>query len=86
MPKRIFIDWSKSCLKEAAKLLTEGRVAGSHINLSNVIVATPGARAGRRLLELLVFEAENLDCSLAPPRFTTPGGLPELLYKTISVG
>ena len=81
MVNRVFIDWKKPFLKEAARILAENSQSEHLIDLSGLIVATPGSRAGRRLLELLVFEAEKRGCSLSPPQFTTPGALPELLYK-----
>lgn len=48
--------------------------------MSRVIIVLPGARAGRRLLELLA----DGDGPLAPPRIITAGLLPELLYASDS--
>jgi ATP-dependent helicase/nuclease subunit B len=50
------------------------------LDLRGVVVVTPGARAGRRLGELLLDQAEALGAALTPPRFATLGRLPELLY------
>ncbi len=44
------------------------------------MVALPGARAGRRLRELLHEEAAARAASLRPPRIVTAGALPELLF------
>ena len=55
--------------------------AGSTWDLSRVIVVVPGRRAGRRLLELLVFEARERKLHFIPPTIITEGGLPELLYS-----
>jgi hypothetical protein len=49
--------------------------------LDRAVVVLPGARAGRRLLELLLGEAERMGLRLIPPRLTTLGALPELLYR-----
>lgn len=53
---------------------------GAAWDLSQVIVVVPGRRAGRRLLELLAFEAHDNKLQLTPPTITTEGRLPELLY------
>jgi hypothetical protein len=55
-------------------------VGGSAWDLSRVIVVMPGKRAGRRLLELLVFSAQDERLQLTPPNIITEGRLPELLY------
>jgi hypothetical protein len=41
----------------------------------------PAQRAGRRLLELLVGQAQTDGKALVPPRIVTAGNLPELLYE-----
>src|SRR5262249_30298854 len=51
------------------------------LELGNVIVALPGSRAGRRLLEILVTRADERRLALVPPRIVTTGRLPELLYE-----
>jgi hypothetical protein len=51
------------------------------LDLQQVIVALPGGRAGRRLLELLVDTAKTRQLALVPPRITTAGQLPEWLYE-----
>ena len=48
--------------------------------MSRVIVVVPGRGAGRRLLELLAFEARDRGLVMVPPAITTEGRLPELLY------
>jgi ATP-dependent helicase/nuclease subunit B len=58
----------------------ERRPPSRELNLRGVVVVTPGARAGRRLAELLLDQAEALGATLTPPRFATLGRLPELLY------
>ncbi len=50
-------------------------------DMQRVIVVVPGRRAGRRLLELLAFEARDHGLAMVPPTITTEGRLPELLYS-----
>ncbi|MCB0317443.1 MAG: PD-(D/E)XK nuclease family protein [Bdellovibrionales bacterium] len=80
MPTRTFVNWEKPCLKEVARLLSDEHTNEQILDLSNLVLICPGTRAGRRLLELLVFEAEARELSFVPPVFATPGSLPELLY------
>lgn len=49
-------------------------------DLSRLIVVVPGKRAGRRLLELLCFEARDHKLHFTPPEIVTEGRLPEMLY------
>jgi hypothetical protein len=51
------------------------------LDLREVLLVVPGARAGRRLLEILVDRADADSLALTPPRITTVGQLPELLYR-----
>ena len=53
---------------------------GSMLDLGQVIVVVPGQRAGRRLQELLAFQAEDEKLRLTPPLVVTEGRLPEMLY------
>jgi RecB family exonuclease len=50
-------------------------------DLSGAIVVLPGARAGRRLLELLVEQAEERKAAIVPPSIVTLGTFPEKLYE-----
>jgi ATP-dependent helicase/nuclease subunit B len=57
-------------------------MAGDAIDLGSAAVVLPGARAGRRLKELLVAEAERRRLRLVPPQhIITVGALPELLHQ-----
>ncbi len=49
------------------------------LDLSRVIIVTPGSRPGRRMLELFAVAAGRM--SFMPPRFLTAGNLPEALYQ-----
>ncbi len=75
---REFLDWNQPCLPQAAAWLLNRWPDG---DLSAVLIALPGARAGRRLLQLLVELAAQRRVPLIPPRITTPGHLAdELLH------
>ncbi|MBU0754657.1 MAG: PD-(D/E)XK nuclease family protein [Planctomycetes bacterium] len=78
---RVFLDWTQPGLVTAARYLIQTRNDPSPINLSGMVVAVPGSRAGRRLLEILVQEAEHEKIPLIPPEIVTLGRLPELLYR-----
>lgn len=76
--KRVFLGWDAPCLRRAAELLGQGRTVNGSVDLGGVLVVTPGARAGRRLLEIL---AETCSGPWLPPQFITPGELGEHLYE-----
>ena len=75
------IDIRRPALAEAAAFLERRFARDSHFDLSAVIVVTPGGRAGRRLLEILVDRAAERSLMFSPPRIETIGRLPELLYR-----
>lgn len=78
MIERRFIDWSVPALPAVVRALVDERTQSGFTDLSDTVVVTPGARAGRRFLELL---AEITGGRNAPPRVITPGLLPELFYE-----
>ena len=78
--ERKFLDWSQAALPAAADHLIAHYQNGNRVDLSRAIVVVPGGRAGRRLTELLVQKTDDAALSLTPPKITTEGGLPELLY------
>ncbi|HXT60300.1 MAG TPA: hypothetical protein VN699_16785, partial [Pirellulales bacterium] len=78
--RRIFLDWNRPALAGAAEYLRKDRASQGAWPLEQVIVVVPGRRAGRRFLEILVQLAEEHSLALSPPRITTAGALPELLY------
>ncbi|MBM4001874.1 MAG: hypothetical protein FJ295_01100 [Planctomycetes bacterium] len=77
---REFLAWDRPALAGAVDYLLNRYRVGSIWDLRQVVVALPGARAGRRLLELLVDRADESGCRLVPPIITTAGKVPELLY------
>lgn len=76
--ERVFLGWESACLPKAADVLCGrwGREGGA--DFSNVLIVTPGSRAGRRLLEIL---AQLCRGPWLPPRMLTPGSLAEQLYQ-----
>jgi len=85
--ERHFLGWKQPCLWRAAHFLLERFAKDSSWDLSRMTVVTPGARAHRRLAEILTLVAEETrgpqspGRTLFPPRFITVGALPEALYR-----
>jgi RecB family exonuclease len=79
---KVFLDWKAPVLPATAAYLSERYAATGVLDLQQILVVTPGGRAGRRLLELLVEYAEAHHLALVPPQIVTMGQLPELLYET----
>ena len=77
---REFLGFDRPALATAAEYLIDRFGRSSLADLRHVIVVVPGARAGRRLLEVLVDRAEAKGPMFAPPQIATVGQLPELLY------
>lgn len=78
--KRVFLGWNRPALIIAADYLVEQYRQAKSLDLSQVILAVPGGRAGRRLEELLLQRSEAAGLTLAPPAMITVGQLPEELY------
>lgn len=81
--ERTFLGWDRAPLAAAVDYLVPRYTAGKELDLSRAILVLPGQRAGRRLLELLVQRAEELQLVLVPPQFVTEGQLPERLYEPL---
>jgi ATP-dependent helicase/nuclease subunit B len=82
-PLRVFPGWSQPALRTVATGLVERSLADDAVDvvdLSGLRLVLPGARAQRRLLELLLDEAEARGRALLPPDMVTAGRLPERLY------
>jgi len=76
----IYLGWDTPCLPAATTWLAQRFRSDDHLDLRRARVVLPGARAGRRLLELLVGYAEEEGLRLTPPRILTAGVLPDELY------
>lgn len=84
--RRVFTGWDGPVLPRVAELLLDEARPGEaghpgRADLRGTLVALPGGRAGRRLLELLLEAAETRGVRLLPPDVTTVGALPERLYR-----
>ena len=78
--RRKFFDWKQPALAAAAGYLWDvyhrpGSSDPGSWDLERVIVALPGSRARRRLLELLVNWSEERRAVLVPPRIVTGGAI-----------
>jgi len=78
MPHREFLGWDRPGLELAAEWLTAAHGAA----MGDLIVALPGGRAGRRLLELLVERADPAAGVFLPPKIVTVGRLLDELVHT----
>ena len=77
---RVFLDWDRPALPAAVDWLANHYTDDGVLDLSEQLLVLPGARAGRRLLELLVDHASEKSLRLVPPSTLTVGSLPEQLY------
>lgn len=78
-PTRIFLDWDRPLLPQAADRLVRHYARDGTADLRDVTVVLPGGRARRRLVELLLETAEARGLTLIPPESVTVGGLPDRL-------
>lgn len=81
LPRRVDLNWNVPVLRAAINWLVEEYQNDSRLDLGDFIVAMPTARSRRRLLQMLVAEAESRSLLLTPPHLTTIGRLPEHLYQ-----
>lgn len=77
---RHFLGTLQPALVSATDYMVQRYVSDGELDLSGVVVVVPGARAARRLLELLVQRAGDRFPGLRPPRILTFSSFPELLY------
>jgi ATP-dependent helicase/nuclease subunit B len=82
--QRLFLGWDRPALQSAASWLLTEAPGG---DLSAFLIVLPGGRASRLLLgTLLEMTSAAQDASpgrfLVPPRFCTPGELPDLLLQS----
>lgn len=84
--ERYFLGWDRPALHLIVDFLWKEFSRAATWDMSAVLLVLPGARAGRRLLELLAWKAgqaqsEGQFVTLLPPRIVTAGSLPERLYS-----
>jgi RecB family exonuclease len=77
-----FLDWDKPCLQRAADFLLGLTEDSNRFDLGELIVVLPASRAVRRLTELLLERALEVQAVLTPPKIITVGSLPEQLYSS----
>ena len=78
---RIDLPWGGTALRSAALWLVETYRVRDRLNMKDFIVAVPTARSRRRLLQMMVEEAQTLSLLFTPPTLTNIGQLPEFLYR-----
>lgn len=78
---RTFLGLERPVLLAAADYLLDRYTHGETADLSQVVVVLPAARAGRRLLEILVEVCETRGLLFQPPTIETIGAMPEQLYE-----
>ncbi len=84
MPERHFLSWKDPFLPAVVAALEARFAKDGALDLGETLVVVPGARIGRRLLELLVDQASQARRRLIPPnRILTVGALPEHLYHPL---
>ena len=76
-----FLGWDAPILVSVAQELAGAAGGSGPLDLSNELIVVSGARASRRLAELLLDVALTDGRPLRPPEFTTVGRLPEKLYE-----
>lgn len=78
---RHFIDWNQPLLPAVADYVIQRYADGKQLDLRNVVMVFTGARASRRMLELLFEKASKKWPAFMPPRMVTFRHFPEMLYK-----
>ena len=78
--RRVFLGLSQPPLVSAVEWLVDQHSNNDQLDLSNQILVLPSGRATRRLMQLLVTEADERGLMFTPPTITTVGHLPEYLY------
>lgn len=77
---RTFMGWDQPALVLAANSISR-HIKGGELDLSNLMVVTPGSRAGRILDSLLSQIAQFRGVLYTPPQFLTPGRLIAAMYQ-----
>ncbi len=96
-PLRTFLGWDRPLLHSLRDYVRarggkhdarSDAFAGGVVDLSDWVVVLPGARAGRRLVELLSVagQGEVVGGGLIPPRVTTPQGMWDVVGNGLGTG
>lgn len=78
---RHFVDWNQPLLPAVADYVIKRYAKGRELDLRNVVMVFTGARATRRMLELLFEKASKKWPAFVPPQMVTFRHFPEMLYK-----
>lgn len=78
---RHFVDWNQPLLPAVADYVIDRYADGRQLDLSKVVMVFTGARASRRMLELLFEKASKKWPAFVPPRLVTFRHFPEMLYR-----
>lgn len=76
--ERTFVGWSQPLVRAVVDHLIAQQ---PDFDFSNVMLVLSGGRVGRRIMSLLVDEAETRGVAMVPPELLTPGSLPERLHR-----
>ena len=81
--QRIFLGWDVPALPAAAAYIVDHYLHGQVADLRPATLVLPGRRARRRMIEVLLEEAEARSATLIPPTATTVGALPSALHTSL---
>lgn len=82
MPAQIeYLGWQHPLLNRVVAYLLDRYGSGATLDLNNVLLVTPGGRAGRQLQQALAGHAATSGTPFLAPTTTTIGSLPEKLYR-----
>ena len=79
--RKQFVGTQRPALSGVVEFLQQRYQTTGELDLSRVLIVTPGGRAGRRLAELIYLAAEKHGLRYFPPAITTLSGVPERLYE-----
>jgi hypothetical protein len=76
-----YIGWNHPLLDQVVRYLVDRFMEAGRLDLNNVVLVTPGGRAGRQLQQRLAAHATSRSLPLLAATTTTIGSLPEKLYQ-----
>jgi hypothetical protein len=76
-----YLGWQHPLLDQVVTYLVDRFMEAGRLDLNNVVLVTPGGRAGRQLQQRLAAHATSSSVPFLAPTTTTIGSLPEKLYQ-----